>query len=95
MRKDSEKKELLESFDKKFRGYKNLDIKILVTVLLSMLIFFMLTFPKIYITNHIYYLSRDINKLLDEYETLKEENRLLKLKLEKIKYKNQVLDTMF
>ncbi|WP_281950957.1 hypothetical protein [Nitrosophilus kaiyonis] len=95
MRKNSEKIELLKSFDKTQEKYKNLDFKFIVTIFLSMLIIFMLTFPKIYITNHIYYTSRDINKLLDEYKALKEENRLLKQKLEKIKYKNQVLDTMF
>lgn len=92
MAKDIEKKELLEQLE---TGYKNLNFKFLVIVLLTMLIVFMLAFPKIYIRNHIYYTSKDINKLIDEYETLKEENRLLKQKLEYMRYKNQVLDTMF
>jgi len=95
MVKKIEKKELLESLEEVQGSYKNLDFKFLITVLLSMFIVFMLTFPKIYIRNHIYYTSRDINKLLDEYETLKEENRILNQKLEYMKFKNQVLDTMF
>ncbi len=87
----SEREELLEGFKKS----RNIDFKFFLMVLLSMCIVLLLAFPKIYVRNHIYYTSKDINKLLDEYEALKEENRLLKEKLEFMKYKNQVLDTMF
>ena len=78
-----EREELLEGIEEVQQRYQNLDIKFLITVLLSMFIVFLLLFPKIYLRNHIYYTSRDINKLLIEYRTLKEENRLLKQKLEK------------
>lgn len=90
-----EREELLEGIEEVQQRYQNLDIKFLITVLLSMFIVFLLLFPKIYLRNHIYYTSRDINKLLIEYRTLKEENRLLKQKLEKLKFKNQVLDTIY
>lgn len=90
-----EREELLESIEEIQKSYENLDVKFLITVILSMIIVFLLVFPKIYLRNHIYYTSRDINKLLSEYETLKEENRLLKQKLEKIKFENRVSDRVF
>ncbi|HIP20613.1 MAG TPA: hypothetical protein EYG70_05775, partial [Sulfurimonas sp.] len=52
-------------------------------------------FPKVYITQQIYYESRDIAKLKREYDTLKEENRLISASVESIKFKNQILDTLF
>lgn len=90
-----EREELLEGIEEIQKSYENLDVKFLITVILSMIIVFLLVFPKIYLRNHIYYTSRDINKLLSEYETLKEENRLLKQKLEKIKFENRVSDRVF
>lgn len=90
-----EREELLEGIEEVQQRYQNLDIIFLITVLLSMFIVFLLLFPKVYLRNHIYYTSRDINKLLIEYRILKEENRLLKQKLEKLKFKNQVLDTIY
>ncbi|WP_187646786.1 hypothetical protein [Nitrosophilus labii] len=95
MIKQVEKKELLEELEEVQSGYKNLDFKFLIMVILTMFIVFLLAFPKIYIRNHIYYTSKNINKLLDEYQILKEENRLLKQKLEYMRFKNQVLDTLF
>jgi len=95
MARSVEKKELLKGLENIQRKNKDLDFKFLIMILLMMTIAFMLAFPKIYLRNHIYYTSREINKLLDEYETLKEENRLLRSKLEYMKYKNQVLDVMF
>jgi hypothetical protein len=52
-------------------------------------------FPKIYITQQIYYKSREISKLKAEYDTLKEENKVIGASVEEIKYKNQVIDTIF
>jgi len=54
-----------------------------------------LLFPKIYLQSQVYYKSRDIAVLTGEYNALKEENRILKTKVESIRFKNQVLDTMF
>ena len=72
-----------------------LDGRDFITVFLIVFIVFALIFPKIYISNQIYYKSRKINKLLDDYEILKEEHRLLQQKLEYIRFKNQVLDSIF
>jgi len=52
-------------------------------------------FPKIYIQQQIYFKSRDIAKLQAEYEMLKEENKLISASVESIKFKNQILDTLF
>ena len=54
----------------------------------------MLYFPKIYLRNNIYYVSRDINKLHDNYISLKEENRFLAQQLEDMKFKNQIIDSL-
>ena len=53
-----------------------------------------ITLPKIYIANEIYYTSRDIGTLRDKLGVLSEENRELKNKLERIRYKNQIIDNM-
>lgn len=51
--------------------------------------------PKIYLTNNIYYISKDINKLYANYVSLKEENRFLQQQLEDMKFKNQIMDSLF
>ena len=53
-----------------------------------------LFFPKIYLTNNIYYVSKDINKLYGHYISLKEENKFLNQQLEDMKFKNQVEDSL-
>ncbi|MCF6173700.1 MAG: hypothetical protein L3J44_07985 [Campylobacteraceae bacterium] len=91
----SEKNELLNEIDKENKKEKNLDFKLLVMVYLSILIGLLVILPKICIKNQIYYVSRNISKISSEYSVLLEENRFLKQKVEYIKFKNQVLDTVF
>jgi hypothetical protein len=50
--------------------------------------------PKIYLQNNIYYISKNINKLYSQYISLKEENKFLEQQLEKMKYKNQIMDSL-
>jgi hypothetical protein len=69
--------------------------RFLLMTLLVLAIAWLLLFPKIYLQSQIYYKSRDIAVLTGEYNVLKEENRILKTKVESIRFKNQVLDTMF
>jgi len=88
-----ERKELLGAFEE--AGSSGLELKDLVVTILVVAIIFALIVPKIYLSNEIYYKSRNINKLLDDYEILKEEHRLLKQKLEYVQFKNQVLGTIF
>ncbi len=69
--------------------------RFLLMTLLILAIAWLLLFPKIYLQSQIYYKSRDIAVLTGEYNVLKEENRILKTKVESIRFKNLVLDTMF
>ena len=87
---------LLDEVDsQRKRHVDNLSVKLLLGVLLALFTALLVILPNIYLKNEIYYQSRDIAKLYNEYSVLKEENRALKQKLEKIKFKNQVLDTIF
>jgi cell division protein FtsL len=91
----SEKTELLEEVNLVLNPEKELDANYLIYVLLSILFVVVVLFPKIYIQQQIYFTSRDIAKLKGEYDTLKEENRLIRGSVESIKFKNQILDTLF
>jgi len=91
----SDKAELLEEVNLVLNPQKELDVNYLIYVLLSILFVVVVLFPKIYIQQQIYFTSRDIAKLKGEYDTLKEENRLIKSSVESIRFKNQILDTLF
>ena len=91
----SEKTELLEEVNLVLNPQKELDANYLIYVLLSILFVVVVLFPKIYIQQQIYFTSRDIAKLKGEYDTLKEENRLIRSSVESIRFKNQILDTLF
>lgn len=91
----SDKTELLDEVDLVLNPEKELDVNYLLYVVLSILFVVVILFPKIYIQQQIYFTSRDVAKLKGEYDTLKEENRLIKGSVESIKFKNQILDTLF
>ena len=95
IKKTSDKKQLLDKIDETINEEKNLDFKLLAIVYLSMIVGLLIILPKIYIKNEIYYTSRQISKISSEYSVLKEENKFLKQKVESMKFKNQVLDTVF
>ena len=64
-------------------------------IVLSILLFALaLYFPKIYLRNNIYYVSKDVNKLYAHYISLQEENRFLSQQLEDMKFKNQIIDSL-
>lgn len=91
----SEKNDLLDELDKIRVLKQKLTISYFLYVLLVMSFVGVLIFPKIYITQQIYFKSRDISKLKNEYDTLKEENKIISASVEEIKFKNQILDTLF
>ena len=91
----SEKTELLEEVSTVLIPSKALNFAFFLYVLLLFTLVAIFTFPKIYIQQQIYFKSRDIAKLKGEYDTLKEENRLISSSVESIKFKNQILDTLF
>ncbi|MEA1983755.1 MAG: hypothetical protein U9N39_09430 [Campylobacterota bacterium] len=91
----SEKTELLEEIDVVLTPKRKLNFMYYLQVLLILSFIAVFAFPKIYITQQIYFKSRDISKLKREYDTLKEENKIISASVESIKFKNQILDTLF
>jgi len=91
----NEKNRLLDSIDDLYREYENLDFKVLLLVIVAFLVGFLLFVPKIYLKNEIYYISRDVGKLYGQYQTLKEENRDFKEKIEVMNFRNQVIDVEY
>ena len=65
-------------------------------IIVFALLFFALAlyFPKIYLRNNIYYVSKDINRLYAHYISLQEENTFLSQQLEDMKFKNQIIDSL-
>ncbi|WP_321311151.1 hypothetical protein [Halarcobacter sp.] len=66
----------------------------IIIVFSALLVVLTLYFPKIYLVNNIYYVSKDINKLYAHYTSLKEENKFLAQQLEDMKFKNQIEDSL-
>ena len=91
----SEKNELLDEIDTLVTSKQKLGFNYFLYMMLVLMFIAMFAFPKIYITQQIYFKSRDIAKLKVEYDTLKEENKLINASVESIKFKNQILDTLF
>ena len=91
----SVKSELLEEIGEVINPKKMLNFIFFLYVLLILILVSIFAFPKIYIQQQIYFKSREISKLQSEYDTLKEENRLISASVESIKFKNQILDTLF
>lgn len=86
---------LLDEVGKVLKPLKKLDLSYLIYTLVIMIFAMLVLFPKIYITQQIYFKSREISKLKAEYDTLKEENKVIGASVEEMKYKNQVIDTIF
>lgn len=91
----SDKHEILEAIEPILAPKQQNGWGFLLSVLLMVILFLAILFPKIYLHNQIYYTSREIAKLKREYDALKEENRLIRAEVETIRFKNQILDTLF
>jgi cell division protein FtsL len=63
--------------------------------LIAMTIVVMLAALKIYLSNRIYHESRTINHLSGEVAALREENSILRVNVERLKYKIEIADTIF
>lgn len=91
----SDKNELLDELDVMFTPKRTLDLNYFLYILLVLTFISVFAFPKVYITQQIYFESRNISKLKREYDTLKEQNKIISASVEEIKFKNQILDTLF
>lgn len=66
-----------------------------LVVLFLIIAFLLLTIPKVYLANEIYYKSKEVQKLRIQAQALQEERILLERKIEKMKFQNSVIHTMF
>ncbi|WP_024788078.1 MULTISPECIES: hypothetical protein [unclassified Lebetimonas] len=90
----NEKELLIEEVSKVIEE-KSLSISIIKNVVFVIFFSLAVLFPKIYISNHIYIYSLHLNKLLNEYYSLKAEQSILSSKIEKIKFKNRLQKLSF
>jgi hypothetical protein len=84
-----EKTELLDNIENCI-VQESLSSTIVRNLILTIVFSLTVLFPKIYISSEIYLKSVKINKLLNEYYSLKAENSILASKIEKIKFKNRM-----
>ena len=72
-------------------GIKIGEFLLMITAISIILILLLI---KVYISNRIYYESRKYDVIYHEVSALKEENRILKTNVEKLKYKTEIEDTV-
>lgn len=83
-----EKRELLSQSDE---VEENISFYQLLLVFLAIFIALVVLLPKVYISNQIYYLSKEVSQLNGKKDVLLEEKSLLNSKIEEISYKQQIL----
>lgn len=91
----SDKHDILSEIDTVLGVQNELSLSYLFAVLMGMALLLLLAFPKVFLHSSIYYKSRDISSLEREYKSLKEENKIISNEVERKKFKNQILDTLF
>ncbi|MDD2828829.1 MAG: hypothetical protein PHW18_04570 [Sulfuricurvum sp.] len=74
---------------------ESMGLRFLINVGMGIFLILMVAFPKIFIQTQIYFKSREISTLSREHDALKEENRIIRAKVEQMVYKNKILDTLF
>jgi len=92
--KDSEKTLLIEE-SAKYIKTDSFSFILAKNIVITVVFSFFLLIPKIYIASSIYYSSIQINKRLNEFYSLKAENSILKMKIEKLKFKNRLNTSSF
>ena len=84
-----EKEALLEELASVIE-WESISITFIRNIALAVAISLVMLLPKVYISNEVYLTSIKINRLLDQYYSLKAEHTILASKLEKIKFKNRL-----
>lgn len=88
----SEKYILLDEYEKEQNRAKNITFRNLIYVYLVIFLVLLVVLPKIYLSNQIYYTSKEINTMYHKYTALKEEKAYLQRQLEAIRFKIEILD---
>ncbi|HEX5622815.1 MAG TPA: hypothetical protein VFX57_00110 [Sulfuricurvum sp.] len=91
----NEKHDILDATQEILAPEDTMGIHFLRNVFVGMFLVLIFVFPKIFIQTQIYFKSREISTLNREHDTLKEENRIIRSKVETMIYKNKILDTLF
>jgi cell division protein FtsL len=91
---NSERDDILEAISPLFEE-TTLGLRSYIVMVLLLFIVLLLAFPKVYLNNTIYYKSKEIALLEKEHEILKQENLKLQENVEKLKFKNRILDSLF
>ncbi len=91
----NEKHDILEETREIIAPDDSMGPRFLRNVFVGVFLVLMIVFPKIFINTQIYFKSREISTLSHEHDALQEENRLIRSKVESLKYKNEISDTMF
>ncbi|MDD2266944.1 hypothetical protein [Sulfuricurvum sp.] len=91
----SEKHDILEETQHIISPDESMGPIFLRNVFVGIFLVLVIVFPKIFINTQIYFKSREISTLTHEHDSLMEENRLIKAKVELMKYKSQISDTLF
>lgn len=91
----SDKHDILEETHSIINPEEGMGPVFLRNVFVGIFLVLIVVFPKIFINTQIYFKSREISILSHEHDALMEENRLIKAKVEALRYKHKVLDTLF
>ena len=88
MKESIEKEVLLDGIEEIIES--KIPTSLVINLVIVLFFLLVLLIPKIYIANGIYLNSVKINKLLNEYYSLKAENSILKSKIEKLRFENRL-----
>ncbi|MGD9969442.1 MAG: hypothetical protein AB7S65_03235 [Sulfuricurvum sp.] len=91
----SDKHDILDATHDIIAPNEGMGLRFLRNVFVWVFLVLIVVFPKIFINTQIYFKSREISTLTHEHDALLEENRLIRGKVEEMKYKNQIVDTLF
>jgi len=80
--------------NKKYKA-NGITMGMIFLLILSMSFVLLLALIKIYLSNQIYYESKTVNTVQQEVATLKAQKLMLQQKIEALKFKNKVTDTIF
>jgi hypothetical protein len=86
--------EILDEVDELHNVEQGLGFKTVMMGAIGLVTIIAIFFPRIYINSNIYFLSLEIGTLYSNAKSLGEERRFLEQKLEAIKYKQDVLNSL-